>query len=114
MNTLINWKDGVTPEPPYYANIFSYLNSDDLDGYLEMDEITLGLVAEIDGYLGYESSKIENRGLFISYWRDLDAIDQWRKDMVHIKAKSKGKSQWYKYYHSKIVRIESAHYHSFD
>ncbi|MBT3646784.1 MAG: antibiotic biosynthesis monooxygenase [Flavobacteriales bacterium] len=111
MNALIAWKEGITPEPPYYANIFSYLIGEDRDGYDEMDELTLRLVAGFDGYLGYESSNADGRGLFISYWRDLEAMDNWRRNATHAQAKSEGKKRWYQYYHSKVVKIESAHYH---
>ena len=40
-----------------YANIFSYLPSDDREGYAELDEETLQLVADVPGYVGYESVK---------------------------------------------------------
>lgn len=40
-----------------YANIFSYLPSDDLKGYAELDEETLQLVGDVPGYVGYESVK---------------------------------------------------------
>ena len=40
-----------------YANIFSYLPSEDLKGYAELDEETLQLVADVPGYVGYESVK---------------------------------------------------------
>ncbi len=40
-----------------YANIFSYLPSDDLKGYAELDEEPLQLVADVPGYVGYESVK---------------------------------------------------------
>jgi heme-degrading monooxygenase HmoA len=76
-----------------------------------MDELTLRLVAGFDGYLGYESSNADGRGLFISYWRDLEAMDNWRRNATHAQAKSEGKKRWYQYYHSKVVKIESAHYH---
>ena len=40
-----------------YANIFSYLPSDGLKGYAELDEETLKLVGDVPGYVGYESVK---------------------------------------------------------
>ena len=40
-----------------YANIFSYLPSDNLKGYAELDEETLQLVGDVPGYVGYESVK---------------------------------------------------------
>ena len=76
---MIHGKNNTQPEAPYYANIFNYLLSNDLDGYQEMDEITLELVHDIDGFLGYESQKSAGRGSFISYWRDKESIAEWRK-----------------------------------
>jgi heme-degrading monooxygenase HmoA len=108
---MINWKDGKRPAVPYYANIFNYYLGDDLSGYQDMDEMTLNLVHEIDGFLGYESHKSENRGSFISYWRDKESIDQWRKDLTHQKAKMEGMKRWYKYYHTMLVKVETARFH---
>jgi hypothetical protein len=93
---MIHGKNNTQPEAPYYANIFNYLLSNDLDGYQEMDEITLELVHDIDGFLGYESQKSAGRGSFISYWRDKESIAEWR-----IK-------RWYSYYHTMVVKVESA------
>ncbi|MEZ4721333.1 MAG: antibiotic biosynthesis monooxygenase [Flavobacteriales bacterium] len=109
---MINWKNDIVPEAPYYANIFHYYLGDDLEGYAEADEITLKLALEIDGFLGYESHKSDGRGSFISYWRDQEAIDQWRKNTIHIHAKSEGMRRWYKYYHSMLVKVESARFHN--
>ena len=110
-HTLIHWKDGIVPTPPYYANVFNYLVADDLSGYDELDEQTLELAHAVDGFLGYESHKANGRGAFISYWRDLESIDRWRRDATHKRAKQQGRKQWYKYYHSKVVRVEQANYH---
>lgn len=112
MNTLIQWKSGKAPEPPYYASIFHYLIGDDLEGYPEMDDLTLKLAQETEGYLGYESHKANGRGSFISYWKDQDAIDRWRKNSTHIQAKAEGMKRWYKYYHSMIAKVESARFHA--
>ena len=111
MNALIHWKHDQAPEPPYYASIFHYLIGEDLEGYAEMDELTLKLAWASEGFLGYESHKADGRGSFISYWRDPEAIDRWRKDATHIQAKAQGRKRWYKYYHSLIARVESARFH---
>lgn len=108
---MINWKNNIQPEAPYYANIFNYYLSEDLSGYEEFDEITLELVHQIDGFLGWESHKSEGRGSFISYWRDKEAIDEWRRNSTHQKAKFEGMKRWYKYYHSMLVKVESARFH---
>lgn len=89
-----------------YANIFSYLPSDDLKGYAELDEETLQLVADVPGYVGYESVKNSvGRSIFISYWQSLEAVNEWRANARHKVAKNSGR-QWYSSYHSMLVKIE--------
>ena len=91
-----------------YANIFSYLKSDNHEGYKEMDEETLSLVGHIQGYLGYESvTNNDGRTIFISYWNSLKAINEWRINSRHKAAKNHGK-RWYSAYHSVLVKIESS------
>ena len=91
-----------------YANIFSYLKSDNYEGYKEMDEETLSLVGHIQGYLGYESvTNNDGRTIFISYWNSLKAINEWRINSRHKAAKNHGK-RWYAAYHSVLVKIESS------
>lgn len=91
---------------PYYANIFSYVPSTNREGYAAAEAATLREVENIDGFLGYEVAGTENRRIFISYWRDMQAIENWRKNQTHQHAKSMGK-QWYKAYHSMLVKVES-------
>jgi len=95
---------------PCYAVIFSYIRSEDLEGYAEMDEATLQEAQQVDGYLGYESTGDGNRRIFISYWRDLESIEVWKKHQLHLRAKSKGK-QWYAAFHSMISRVEHSYAH---
>ena len=80
---MIHWKKNRPPSAPFYAHIFNNYISDDLDGYQEMDELTLELVHKIDGFLGWESHKSEGRGSFISYWKSKEAIDEWRQSLLH-------------------------------
>lgn len=96
------------PQKDYYAVIFSSTKSDDLEGYYEMDELTMKLAQEQDGFLGYESCSNGKQGVFISYWQSMDAINVWRSNMTHIQAKSNAK-QWYKRYLSQICKVESSH-----
>ena len=91
---------------PFYANIFSYLASDSHEGYAEADEATIREVQNVPGFLGHEVTGDGKRRIFISYWRDLKAIDQWQKNHVHQAAKQNGK-EWYAAYHSMVVKIES-------
>lgn len=104
---MINWQSNQAPNPPYVASIFNYYLSDDLEGYAEYDELTLELVKQMPGFLGYESFKHNGRGSFISYWKDMDAVKEWSRNPEHIKAKKEGMARWYKYYHSILSEVHS-------
>ena len=73
-----------------YAVIFSYQLSNDLEGYADMDQKTIDAVVDIPGYLGYDKFGDGNENTFISYWKDLESIDIWRKNFLHIEAKKHG------------------------
>jgi heme-degrading monooxygenase HmoA len=108
---MINWKDNIVPEPPYIASIFNYHLSNELEGYQEYDILTIEIAKQMPGYLGYESFKHDGRGAFISYWKDMEAIRAWAQEPRHIEAKQKGKSTWYRYYHSIIAEVKSMRQH---
>ena len=101
------WKSDP-PQSDYYAVIFSSTKSNELDGYKEMDELTIKLAQEQDGFLGYESCSHENKSIFISYWQSKEHIDIWKNNMIHLKAKSNAK-QWYNRYLSQICKVEYSH-----
>lgn len=95
------------PTNDYYAVIFSSTKSDNLDGYYEMDELTMKLAQEQEGFLGYESCNNGKQGIFISYWQSMKAINVWRSNMTHVQAKSNAQ-QWYKRYLSQICKVENS------
>ena len=99
------WKNGEVPKAPYYAVIFVSEKSNQLEGYAAMDELTLKLAVEQEGFLGYESVNNGNTGIFISYWQSPEAIDNWRKNEIHKQAKSGG-IHWYNRYLSQICKVE--------
>lgn len=98
---------------PKYAVIFSYTYTNNLSGYAEMDDLTLELARKVPGFVGYESAKSEARNIFISYWSSMEAIEQWRKDGVHLQAKARAKD-WYAWYNSMICEVQVAHFHTSD
>jgi heme-degrading monooxygenase HmoA len=61
----------VTPQPPYYAVIFTSHRTDGDNGYGDMANNMVELAAQQPGYLGIESAK-ENLGITVSYWSDLE------------------------------------------
>ncbi len=94
-----------TPEPPYYAVIFTSLQSDDLDGYAATAARMLELAAEQPGYLGVESAR-EDLGVTVSYWQDLESIKRWKAQAEHREAQRQGKDRWYSSYRTRIARVE--------
>ncbi len=106
---MIQWHVSPQPQTPFIASIFNYYLSDDLDGYEEYDILTLQLAKKCPGFLGYESFKHGDRGSFISYWADMDAVQKWARNPIHIEAKKLGMDRWYRYYHSAIAEVKHLH-----
>lgn len=96
------------PDKDFYAVIFSSTKNADLEGYAEMDELTMKLAHAQNGFLGYESANNGATGIFISYWENMDAINNWRINSTHLMAKAKAE-KWYKRYLSQICKVESSH-----
>lgn len=99
-----------TPEPPYYAVIFTSRRSGVADGYAQTADHMLELAAQIDGFLGVESVRgADGQGITVSYWRDEQAIAVWKKQSEHIAAQQKGKSLWYEEYVVRVSRVERSY-----
>lgn len=94
-----------TPQPPYYAVIFTSVKNEKDEGYNEMAIKMEGLAKQQSGFLGIESARNE-LGITVSYWSSLEAIQKWRVNLDHIEAQQKGKSTWYKDYKVRIAKVE--------
>lgn len=95
----------VTPEPPYYAVIFTNELTSHTEGYEEMAHRMAELALAQKGCLGYESVR-NGLGITISYWESLDAIRNWKANAEHLIAQQKGRDIWYKYYKTRICKVE--------
>lgn len=94
-----------TPQPPYYAVIFSSLKAEDDEGYGEMAERMLELAAQQPGFLGVESAR-EQLGITVSYWSSREAIAAWKANIEHREAQRQGRERWYKAFRTRICRVE--------
>ena len=94
-----------TPDPPYYAVIFTSERTGLNDGYAEMAERMVTLAQQQPGYLGHESAR-ENIGITVSYWDSLEAIKNWKQNTEHLIAQQKGRSEWYASYKTRICKVE--------
>ena len=94
-----------TPEPPYYAVIFTSIRTDIDEGYEQMAQLIHDLATEQTGYLGLEAAR-EALGVTVSYWTDLDSIRQWKANAQHILAQKLGRDKWYQAYKTRICLVE--------
>lgn len=99
-----------TPEPPYYAVIFTSRRTGGDRGYDAMARRMEELAARRDGFLGLESARgADGRGITVSYWRDEAAIRAWKQDAEHLQAQRRGRETWYEAYEVRIARVERAY-----
>jgi heme-degrading monooxygenase HmoA len=97
-----------TPEPPYYAVIFTSLRTDDSEGYDEASARMLELAATMPGFLGVEGVR-EGLGITVSYWADLDSIAAWKHQAEHLQVQGEGRRRWYSDYATRIAKVERAY-----
>ena len=90
---------------PYYAVIFTSTQNENIEGYSEMADKMEALAKQQSGYLGIDSARNEV-GITVSYWKNLDAIKNWKQQTEHLQAQQKGKIDWYSWYNVKICKVE--------
>ena len=96
-----------TPDPPYYAVIFSSLRASggDDDGYAATSDRMLELAAQQPGFLGVESAR-EGLGITVSYWADEESIRAWKAVAEHRLAQEAGRERWYASFAVRVARVE--------
>ncbi len=95
-----------TPELPYYAAIFTTVQSNNSDGYTEMATRMFKLAAEQPGYLGFEIAGAGSLGIGISYWTDEASIRAWKENAEHQVAQKLGRERWYDHYQLRVAKVE--------
>lgn len=96
---------------PYYAVIFTSTRTNVKKDYAETNILLEELAKNIPGFLGQEAVR-EGLGIAVSYWRDVESIDVWRKNLQHQMAKIRGVKEWYSHYSIRICKVESHNYFS--
>ncbi len=99
-----------TPEPPYYAVIFTSLRHVGDHGYDAMATRMVEIGSGYEGFLGMESTRgADGLGITVSYWRDEAAIHAWKRDTAHQQAQRGGKETWYSDYTVRVAKVERAY-----
>jgi heme-degrading monooxygenase HmoA len=94
-----------TPEPPYYAVIFTSRRTEGDNGYASMADRMVELARQQPGFLGIESAR-QDLGITVSYWDSLDSIRNWKQNTEHLEAQNKGRGSWYSHYSVRISKVE--------
>ena len=100
-----------TPEPPYYAVIFtSRRNEWDPAGYAEAAERMVELAWKQSGFLGVDTARdAEGFGITVSYWRDEASIAAWKRQTDHAAIRIRGRRLWYRHFEVRIAKVERAY-----
>ena len=94
-----------TPNPPYYAVIFSSTRTEGDHGYGAMAERMIELAAQQKGFLGIESAR-EAIGMTVSYWDSEEAIKNWKQNAQHLEAQRLGRGAWYAEFKVRVAKVE--------
>ncbi len=100
----------ATPEPPYYAVVFTAQRTKGDDGYAAMAQAMVDLALTQPGCLGVESARNpDGLGITVSYFTDEAAIRAWKANVDHLAAQRLGKERWYSHYELRVARVERAY-----
>ncbi len=96
-----------TPEPPYYAVIFTSTRTGIDEGYGAMADKMVEMAAGQPGFLGVESARdADGLGITVSYWESEEAIANWRTNAEHRIAQQHGVGKWYEAFVTRVARVE--------
>ncbi|MFG2577204.1 antibiotic biosynthesis monooxygenase family protein [Streptomyces sp. NPDC048481] len=97
-------------EPPYYVAVFTTVRTDDQSGYGETNARMEDLVKDVPGYLGMDHAQTPGGlGITVGYFRDADALTQWRSNAEHRAAQERGRADWYRSYTLHVAKVERSH-----
>lgn len=98
-----------TPEPPYYAVIFTSLRTDADEGYADAAQSMIELATQQPGFLGVETARGDDGlGITVSYWESEDAIANWRSNADHRVVQKRGVETWYAEFFTRVAKVERA------
>jgi len=99
-----------TPEPPYFAVIFTSTLGKDDAGYGAMGDALVELAQDQPGYLGIETTRgADGLGITVSYWKDEASILAWKNQAKHLMAQRAGIERWYEHYELRVAKVERAY-----
>lgn len=100
-----------TPQPPYYAVIFSSRRNGRGDAdYATAAERMFALVQQQPGFLGAESVRdADGFGITVAYFDSEENIRHWRNHAEHAVVRERGKREWYEHFEVRVAKVERAY-----
>ena len=91
----------------YFAVIFTAQRTmSDENMYQITADRMVTLAQQQPGFLGVESVRGDDGiGVTVSYWRDREAIRNWRINREHFAAQQMGRKEFYDWYHVRVAEI---------
>ena len=68
---------------PYYAVIFTSVQTENIEGYTDMADSMETLAKQQPGFLGIESAR-NDIGITVSYWQSLESIKKWKENLENL------------------------------
>ncbi|MFJ4274345.1 antibiotic biosynthesis monooxygenase family protein [Streptomyces coelicoflavus] len=97
-------------EPPYYAAVFTTVRTQEQSGYGETNARMVELVQGVPGFLGVDHAQSPGGlGVTVAYFRDPDALTEWRTNAEHRAAQQRGRDEWYQSYTVHVAKVERSH-----
>ena len=92
-------------EVPYYAVIFTSVQTSITREYSMAAQHMEELAQQMPGFLGIDHARSEI-GITISYWKTIGDISRWKVQTDHLAVQKKGKATWYEGYTVRICKVE--------
>jgi heme-degrading monooxygenase HmoA len=97
-------------EPPYYVAVFTTVRTKDQSGYSETNARMEDLVKDVPGFLGMDHAQTPGGlSITVGYFRDADALTEWRCNAEHRAAQKRGQVAWYQSYTLHVAKVERSH-----
>ncbi|KIF79079.1 antibiotic biosynthesis monooxygenase [Streptomyces sp. 150FB] len=98
------------PEPPYYVAVFTTVRTQEQSGYSETNARMEELVKDVPGFLGMDHAQTPGGlSITVGYFRDADALTEWRTNAEHRAAQKRGRAEWYQNYTPHVAKVERSH-----
>ncbi|NHI11865.1 antibiotic biosynthesis monooxygenase [Streptomyces sp. KO7888] len=90
--------------------VFTTVRTQEQSGYDETNARMVELVQGVSGFLGVDHAQSPGGlGVTVAYFRDADALTEWRTNAEHRAAQQRGRDEWYQSYTVHVAKVERSH-----